>query len=372
MLLHLTLALILLSALLALWGWLRHRPALFEPKPSDLMIAAPHSDDCVVLASELAYDALADGCSIRIAYVTCSSSEPDDELAKVRQAEAIAAWASVDVPRANLLFLDLPQSATGRVRADWDALYAQARKRLTNTIVGLPPNAAVVLPAFGESHPDHRMTRELTLASLAAAGRGDLIAYEVPEYNRHACLLRSPRRAATFALGSLPGIGGWFRRRGGSKGCGFVGGPRALRFPPSEEKGQFRLDLFRHFTSQGGEGLFRGFGHRKLHRRARPRPDGREAFRWAGLKVGGRTISPSALVLWGAVLATAAWACQQAARLLLGAVPAESVASVRGIGMAACGALLGVGLVRWAMRKMGPPRTIAIAAMALGALSGFL
>src|SRR5262249_48321593 len=159
-----------------------------------VLICAAHSDDCVIIGVEYAYGAIQQGFSVRIAYLTCSGPDPDAEISRIRRMEALAAWSSIGVPHDNFTFADLTQSPIGESARYSDQDVARAREIFKTLILSLPKDAAVIVPADGESHVDHGTVRKICLEAILDAKREDLIVYESPEYNGFLSLLHCPER----------------------------------------------------------------------------------------------------------------------------------------------------------------------------------
>ncbi len=104
------------------------------------------------------------------------------------------------VPKENLIFANLTQSPIEGPTKYSVHDVARAKEIFKKAILSLPKNAAVIAPAQGEAHVDHRTVREVTLQVICEAGRKDLIVYECPEYNAFLSLIHCPMRTIRTIL----------------------------------------------------------------------------------------------------------------------------------------------------------------------------
>ena len=113
-------------------------PKPFHDPPHDVLICCAHSDDCVITGAEYACGTIRNGLSVRVVYLTCSAPHPDSEIAKIRKAEALAAWSQLDVPEDNFTFIDLSESPVRGPLSYSDKGLANAEENLKTLIRSLP------------------------------------------------------------------------------------------------------------------------------------------------------------------------------------------------------------------------------------------
>lgn len=243
----------------ALWGMAR-RKLVEAPPPSDLLIVAAHPDDCVIMAGEHALRALSAGFAVQVAYVTCGDTEPSTDRARARRAEAIRAWASAGVVESQLRFLDLPESSMGGALRSSERERNLATLTLRELIDSLPVGAAVVVPADGESHIDHDIARDVTLAAWRASQRIDIRLFEAPEYNPFLSLLHAPAKTLVSAWCAIPCAGRLVPAAWRHLGPGFAHGGPGWHLPKQLGFTARKKDMLREFTSEDGDLLVRLFG----------------------------------------------------------------------------------------------------------------
>ena len=176
--LYLDLLLILLIAIGVICSLLAAKPKPFPDPPRHVLICCAHSDDCVITGVEYACGTVRNGLSVEIAYLTCSAPHPDTETAKIRKTEALAAWSRLGVAEKNFTFINLSESPVRGPLTYSDNDIENAKENFKALILSLPQNAAVIIPAQGEYHVDHRTVRKITLCAVVDSKRGDLIVYE--------------------------------------------------------------------------------------------------------------------------------------------------------------------------------------------------
>jgi LmbE family N-acetylglucosaminyl deacetylase len=257
--------LVLLMASAAIYCVRTRVPKPFSDRVRDVLICAAHYDDCVIMGAEYSYRALENGQSVTIAFLTCSGPNPEAEIACVRKAEALAAWSAVGIPEKNFTFLNLPESPVGGPLSYSDQDAAIAKKKLQFAILALPECAAIIIPAEGESHVDHRTARKVTLEAIVESQRKDLLVYETPEYNTFLSFFHSPRRTFWTMLRYVPlfnrivgSYAGPPTYMDGGQGCVFRDTPSPLAV---------KKKLLGFFHSQNVALLIHHFGYATPYRR---------------------------------------------------------------------------------------------------------
>jgi LmbE family N-acetylglucosaminyl deacetylase len=234
-------------------------------EPRDVLICSAHSDDCVIMGAEYAYGAVQKGLSIRIVYLTCSGPDPDAEISRTRRAEALAAWSALGVPKENLAFINFSQSPINGPLSYSDRDIEGATEVYKMMILSLPKNAAVIVPAQGEFHVDHRTVRKASLQAVVNSKRDDLLVYETPEYNAFLSLVHCPRRTIRTILRHLPSMYRLVKPYAGPPN--YVNGPPGFVFRDTPTRLAKKKELLMYFPSQNGDLLVRLFGYETPYRR---------------------------------------------------------------------------------------------------------
>jgi hypothetical protein len=174
----------------------------------------------------------------------------------------------MDVPEENLTFINLPQSPIEGPASYSDRDIAGAREILKSLIVALPKDAAVIVPAHGELHFDHRTIRKVSLQAIVDSNREDLFCYETPEYNSFLSLVHCPKRTIRTVLRHLPLLNRLVMPYAGSSN--YVNGPPGFVFRDTPNRLAKKKELLTHFSSQNGGLLVGYFGYETPYRRLKP------------------------------------------------------------------------------------------------------
>ena len=344
------------------------------PKPlrdpaCHVLICVAHSDDCVIIGAEYAYGAIRNGLSVRVAYLTCSGPHPDSEIARTREREALEAWSKLGVPRENLTFANIPQSLTisgPASQADRDI--ACAKEMFQTVILSLPQNTAVIIPAHGEMHVDHRTVRKVTLQAIIDAKREDLQVYESPEYNAFLSLVHCPERTIRTILRHIPLMRRLIKPYAGSSN--YVNGSPGFVFRDTPSRLAKKRELMTSFTSQDGELLIRLFGYETLYRRLARSDYLDKPNRSLSVPAFGGYCDPSALALGLTLLGLAFLTAHEIARgltiALTPALPVDKYLALLG------GLFAGAYVVRRARRTANLESSWFVWAAALGLISNAL
>ena len=278
-------------------------PRAFRDAPRHVLICCAHSDDCVILGAEYVYGVVRRGLTVRIAYLTCSGPTANSDIAKIRKAEALAAWSALGVPALHLSFMNLSESPVRGPLAYTGKDIEVARRTLTEFICSLPQNAAIIIPAEGKFHVDHVIVRNVALNAMANAKRDDVVIYESPEYNAFLSLEHCPEKSVRAILRSVPLLNRLIRPYAGS--ATYVSGPPGFVFRDTRDRLAKKKELFRYFSSQNPDLLARAFGYRSKYRIFRPSDKPREPSRRLCVLAFGGCCGPSVLALGIAALGVA-------------------------------------------------------------------
>ena len=275
--LYVDIVLLLLVGAALIGSVVARAPKPFRDPPRHVLICVAHSDDCVILGAEYAYGAIQQRLSVRVAYLTCSGPHPEAEISQIRRTEALAAWSTLGVPEENFIFADLAQSPVEGPSSYSDQDTARARELFKAAILLLPKNAAVIVPAEGESHVDHRTVRKVSLQAICDSKREDLIVYESPEYNMFLSLVHCPNRTIRTLLRKIPSLTRLIKPYAGAPN--YVNGPPGFVFGDTPGRLAKKRELLTYFASQDGDLLVRFFGYETPYRRLAPSDYLRESHR---------------------------------------------------------------------------------------------
>jgi LmbE family N-acetylglucosaminyl deacetylase len=143
----------------------------------DVLVIAPHPDDESIGCGGAVCLHRERGDAVRVVFLTSGergvAGAPADAARRLREAEAAAALAVLDVSRMD--FLRLPDLGVAEN-------VAAGARRLHEILAGRPPDV-VYLPHPGEAHPDHAAALPLVRAAFSSiaggAARPELRGYEV-------------------------------------------------------------------------------------------------------------------------------------------------------------------------------------------------
>ena len=341
-------------------GLCRVRPRPFDHVMRNVLVTAAHSDDCVVVGAEYAKAARDMGRRVQVVYLTCSGPSPASPIAQQRRREAEEAWSALGLTPDDLIFLDLPESPVRGPRSQSSSMLDAADESVRSLIRALPESPAIILPAAGETHVDHRTLRALVLNAVTGSGRKDVVAYEVPEYNSLLSLSHEPSRALRRVLSCVPGLGRIAGAYAGSPGFGSGGG--GMRFSDGALL-HAKQSMLRAFHSQNVQVLLRGFGQHSTYRElnvANPRI--REEFPCKWVAFGHRCSGP--VLIWSALL----WATLLMMTLLAGTILTRVTSwwAVEHAFALACLTIPVIYLLRSAMRGGGVPQATFSFAFGIG------
>jgi len=288
---------VFLMVSISLWGLARPRTAIRAEPLGDIAIVAAHQDDCVIMAGECAIESLRSGHSVRVIYLTCGDAETTSQRSATRCKESAAAWAMAGLPESSLHYCNLPESDMKKPSRPSEFELNRARLRLQSLLGNLPLGAAVVIPADGEQHLDHRMARELALEAVIGSGRDDLRLFEAAEYNLYYSMLDCPKKTLRYLLSLLPVLRHVFPEPPTSPAAGFVGGGSAWQLRPEPERILKKKAMLRAFQSEDGDLLVRLFGRPDCLRPIHDAESARRATVSGYLHLGERYLGKSVVLL---------------------------------------------------------------------------
>ena len=339
----------------------KSRTPHFNHVEGDILICAAHSDDCAVMGAEMAYGALKAKKEVRIVYLTCSAAAPDSLKARERRQEALAAWASIGVLEDRLTFIDLPQSDVSGTSLHNDEQRALAAETVSGLLKDVPTNSFVLIPAAGESHPDHRTIRQMTLEAAKTLEEKDLRFVETPEYNGYLSAFHQPVTVLKEIILSVPLARRFIKPP--KRIASFASGPAGFIYTDTPERLRTKFDLYDYFASQNPETLKKFFGECAKYRAVDPAAALQDKGPWRTFKLFGRKADFSvaamlaliAFVLVSIFRGVGVWMLQEWSALSLG------------VGIVTL-AILAIGSAIKNKRVFG----VLVASMILGAGSAFI
>jgi LmbE family N-acetylglucosaminyl deacetylase len=227
---------------------MRSQRTLAPLKASELLIVAAHSDDCVIMGAEMAWEILQEGGKVRIAYLTCSGPDPEAKISQVRVAEAHAAWHQIHNENVHIISADLPQSPVAGPPSYDEAALDRFRRLLVRNMNEMQEGAIVLLTAPLESHVDHNNARIAGINALETVDRDDFRVFETPEYNNLLSMRHDPVGVILTWLNQLPLLHRILPER--STSPVFLGGEIGSVFSDSSERLRTKIDMLSTFASQ--------------------------------------------------------------------------------------------------------------------------
>lgn len=238
-----------------------------SPAPRNVLIVGAHQDDCTIVGSEYAQEALRANRIVSVAFLTAGAPGAEAPRARARRQEALSAWGHLGVPPERIAFLDLPQSedGTSHITED-DAL--QAEGALLQRLDALPAPRALLAPDALEAHIDHQTLHAIS-RSIALA-RPDVEWLCVAEYNAVVSLRSDPRAALIHLLSRVPLLGRLAYRESQAAPVATALDPDTLSWPPSAPRLETKRRMLDYFTTENPDLLKQLFATPEHYRRAAP------------------------------------------------------------------------------------------------------
>jgi LmbE family N-acetylglucosaminyl deacetylase len=186
-----------LAAVFLLWVWIRIRKRMFRPIEAggeDILIVAPHQDDCVAIAGGYALQTKARGGNVRVLYVT----DGMENGTPARRSEALRAWAMAGVKEPDIRFLDYA-SLTGLTgRDEIDACIGLIESEIRNS-----RPETIFTPLYEGGHYQHDVVNYMTAEAVRRSGFGGRV-FESPEYNFYLSFRTTPEKILSGLLRFVP------------------------------------------------------------------------------------------------------------------------------------------------------------------------
>lgn len=186
-----------LAAAFLLWVRVLLRRRRFIPVEAggeDILIVAPHQDDCVAIAGGYGIQTKEKGGSVRVLYVTdgMENGEP------ARRSEAFAAWAIAGVQASDIRFLEYPTLTGLAGRAEID----DCIRIIEDEIRGSRPGT-IFTPLYEGGHYQHDVVSYMTAEAVRRSGFKGRV-FESPEYNFYLSFRATPEKILSGLLRFVP------------------------------------------------------------------------------------------------------------------------------------------------------------------------
>ncbi len=189
-------AAIMVAAFL-LWVRTRLRKRRFRPIEAggeDILIIAPHQDDCVAIAGGYGLQTKEKGGNVRVLYVT----DGMENGTPARRSEALAAWALAGVKETDIRFLEYSSLTGLTAREEIDAcigiIEAEIRNRKPETIF---------IPLYEGGHYQHDVVNYMTAEAVRSSGFKGRV-FESPEYNFYLSFRTTPEKILSGLIRFVP------------------------------------------------------------------------------------------------------------------------------------------------------------------------
>lgn len=189
-----------LAAVLLVWARVRIRNRGFVPLEAggeDILIVAPHQDDCVAIAGGYGIQTKEKGGNVRILYVT----DGMENGSPARRSEAAAAWAMAGVGESNIRFLDYPSLTGLTARDEIDACIGRIEEEIREHRPG-----TIFTPLYEGGHYQHDVVNYMTAEAVRRAGFKGRV-FESPEYNFFLSFRATPEKILAGLLRFVPFAG---------------------------------------------------------------------------------------------------------------------------------------------------------------------
>ena len=187
----------LLICLFALFLWIRiHRKNrnYIYAMGEDILIIAPHQDDCVAIAGGYAIQTIEKKGRINIIYVT--DGYRNDKVSRKR--EAIEAWSVIGIEKQAIHFLNY-DTRTGLMEKN--DIYS-CIKEIRDLIISIHPGT-IFIPLYEGGNYQHDLTNFMVRKSLDECGFRPTV-YEAPEYNFYFSFKTTPEKILSGLARLLP------------------------------------------------------------------------------------------------------------------------------------------------------------------------
>ena len=180
---------------LALWILVQHRKKIcIQSNGEDILIVAPHQDDCVAIAGGYAIQTKEMGGRVRVLYVT--DGEAHDKA--VRKREALNAWAVIGLRESELHFLR-HETLNGLTTKDE---IESCIEEIFDFIKKDPPDT-IFIPLYEGGHFQHDTVNYMVSQAVKRCNFKGRV-FESPEYNFYLSLKTTPEKILSGFMRFIP------------------------------------------------------------------------------------------------------------------------------------------------------------------------
>ncbi len=238
---------------LLLWiSIIRRKRHYIHATGEDILIVAPHQDDCVAIAGGYAIQTKEKGGQVTVLYVT--GGIPGDN--PIRRQEALNAWATIGVSKSSLFFLK-HYISTGLVdREEIDVCLNE----LTKFIEEIQPKT-IFIPLYEGGNYQHDVTNYMVSEAINRCN-SEITVYESPEYNFYFSFETTPEKILSGFARLIPFISYDYSPEP-------VKNDTVYYLEMTTEQLQLKRQMLAKFTTQNPKQLVKRFGftdrYQKLH-----------------------------------------------------------------------------------------------------------
>jgi len=180
-----------------LWGVvIRRKRTFIECRGEDILIVAPHQDDCVAIAGGYAIQTLEKGGRVTVLYATDGYENGGD----IRRREALDAWRTAGLDAGNIHFMDYPVLTGFTTRAELD----RCTEEIADWIRRILPET-VFIPLYEGGHFQHDAVNYMVSTAAGRIGFNGTV-YESPEYNFFLSFRTTPEKILSGFMRFIPGV----------------------------------------------------------------------------------------------------------------------------------------------------------------------
>ncbi len=186
-----------LAAAFLLWVWIlvrRRRLIPIEAGGEDVLIIAPHQDDCVAIAGGYGLQTKEKGGNVCILYAT----DGMENGGPARRSEALAAWALAGLKESDIRFLEYPSLTGLTARKEIDACIGVIEAEIRNRKPG-----TIFTPLYEGGHYQHDVVNYMTAEAVRRSGFKGRV-FESPEYNFYLSFRATPEKILSGLLRFVP------------------------------------------------------------------------------------------------------------------------------------------------------------------------
>ena len=219
----------------------------------DILIIAPHPDDCVAIAGGYAIQTKEKGGHVTVLYIT--GGIPNDN--PIRRQEAFNAWRTIGVSKESLFFLKHYMSTGLLYREEIDDCIDELKKFIKK----IHPKI-VFIPLYEGGNYQHDITNYMVSEAINRCSDLEITVYEAPEYNFYFSFRTTPEKILSGFARLIPFINYDYPPEP-------VRNDTVYYLKMTTEQLQLKKEMLKQFTTQNPKQLVKRFGfvdrYQKLH-----------------------------------------------------------------------------------------------------------